>query len=131
MLLVNLNEAGLEAPRLDVPSAAEVVQVDGRHLPHEWLHSSEGFLKADGNEHFDDHLFPGCQPIEWDIAGSMVELELDEPAMKCDHLAFWTCAYSSFRLGWAVMAGDEFKSLQNRYRRWVSTPVMDRLRSIT
>jgi hypothetical protein len=107
------------------------VAVDGRMLPHEWLATSGGFLKTDSTDHHDDHFFPGCADIAWDVAGASVEFDLDEPqkdrlvaglrdATLARRLPFYTAAYLSFRLGYAEMAGDadggRFQALARRYR---------------
>lgn len=130
MMQVNLEEAGVPLPDISQPDSAYRVRVDGRHLPHEWIQSRLGqLIKVDGYDHFEDHLFPGCQPIEWDIAGAIVEFDLDAPPQPCRNVDFWTCAYAAFRLGYATMGGDEFSALREHYRRWVSAPAIERVRS--
>jgi len=81
------------------------------------MQSRGELFKVDGYDHFEDHLFPGCQPIEWDIAGATVEFDLDAPPMRCRNPDFWICAYAAFRLGYATMGGNEFSALRERYRR--------------
>jgi hypothetical protein len=55
--------------RCEVP-----VHADARMAPHEWVLDEQGrLLKTDAVEHGDDHLFPGCCDIAWDVAGTIVE----------------------------------------------------------
>lgn len=131
MIRVNIDEAKLPAIDVAPPVKGDVVWVDGRHLPHEWIGSESQLVKTDGHDHFEDHFFPGCQPVEWDIAGSMVEFDLPAPVLPCRHLDFWTVAYAAFRLGYACMGGPELLPLRQRYRQWLTAPTIERVRSIT
>jgi thiamine kinase-like enzyme len=46
---------------------------------HEWLLSKDGkLLKTDSGSHGDDHFFPGPTDIAWDLAGAIVEWQLNE-----------------------------------------------------
>ena len=120
-------------------SDARVVAIDGRMLPHEWLKVGDGFLKADGLDHHDDHFFPGVQNSAWDIAASCIEFELDGAqreylivrytTLSNDRalaalLPFYSIAYLAFRLGYARMAvqslrgspdGERFERLAAKY----------------
>lgn len=73
----NLKELGLDLAvelRLERPVIA-----DGRMQPHEWLLSKEGkVLKTDSGRHGDDHFFPGPTDIAWDLAGAIVEWQMNE-----------------------------------------------------
>lgn len=73
----NLRELGLDLSielRLERPVIA-----DGRMQPHEWLLSKEGsLLKTDSGSHGDDHFFPGPTDIAWDLAGAIVEWQMNE-----------------------------------------------------
>ena len=95
------------------------VGVDGRMLPHEWLLTADGWLKADALDHHDDHFYPGCQDIAWDIAGAAVEFgfdarvlaarylrEVTDPGLR-SRLAFHTLAYTAYRAGYSGMFGLE------------------------
>jgi hypothetical protein len=116
--------------------AAALVRVDGRMLPQEWLKTERGWLKADALDHHDDHFFPGCQDIAWDIAGAAVEFDF-QPDMLAQRytrlrpdptlsrrLGFYTVAYLAYRIGYATMAaetlgdcvdGRRFQLLRRRY----------------
>lgn len=148
MIRVNIEEglgeasAALLKPleRFRAPFDAEVpVAIDGRMAPHEWLRTAGGYLKTDGVDHHDDHFFPGCQEIAWDIAGAAVEFALDregEAALveRCQfhmndpglmsRLPFYLVAYLAYRVGYATLAaetlgatpdGARFKALSETY----------------
>jgi hypothetical protein len=76
----NLQELGLDLPvelRLEHPVIA-----DGRMQPHEWLLSGDGkLLKTDSGSHGDDHFFPGPTDIAWDLAGAIVEWQMNDQQM--------------------------------------------------
>jgi hypothetical protein len=94
----------------------EVVAVDGRMLPHEWLETSDGrWLKADALDHHDDHFFPGCQDIAWDYAATSVEFDVPFDALPLSHskLTFYATAYLAYRIGYCNMCG--FSEQQRRY----------------
>lgn len=98
---------------------APAVRVDGRMMPHEWLRTSSGFVKTDGGSHYDDHFYPGEHDAAWDLAGAVLELELDDAAAGAltreyaaasgdqgiaPRLAFMRIAYAAFRLGYTTLA---------------------------
>lgn len=79
MMRQNVREAiGVELPeqRLELRSC---VYADARMQPHEWIASASGLQKVDAIDHGDDHGFPGPCDSAWDLAGAIVELDL-EPA---------------------------------------------------
>jgi len=95
------------------------VLVDGRMQPHEWIRSKDGtIIKVDGCTHGDDHFFPGPTDIAWDLAGAIVEWNLDAAATEFLLASFhrltgddprmrieiFTLAYSVFRLAYCKMA---------------------------
>lgn len=113
-----------------VVSDGATTKIDGRMLPHEWLLTPGGYLKTDANDHHDDHFFPGCQDIAWDVAGACVEFGLNRgeqeylvsrmaDATLPRRMPFYRIAYLSYRLGYARMAGDaddgRFRALDLRY----------------
>jgi hypothetical protein len=125
------------ARRFDQPRVA----VDGRMLKHEWIVSDGGLVKVDALDHHADDFWPGCRDIAWDIAGAVVELDLNAPAAEylvaryrhdsgdasigC-RLPFFEAAYLAYRAGYAMLAagtlGDSpdavaFSRLGERYRR--------------
>jgi hypothetical protein len=120
MLRFNLaREFQVDLP-LDVSSLCEnVIVVDGRMQPHEWIRAASGhLLKTDAISHGDDHFFPGPTDIAWDLAGAAVEWELSQPALEfllsrfrqftgddaAVRLPVFLLAYTVFRLAWCEMA---------------------------
>ena len=110
----------LERMRPEV-CARPTVAIDGRMLPHEWLRTPQGYLKTDGIEHHADHFFPGCQDIAWDLAGAILEFDLDAAARAAllaryqtltndgtvaRVLPFYCVAYAAYRLGYATLASQ-------------------------
>jgi hypothetical protein len=122
-----------------------MVVVDGRMNPHEWLFTANGrLLKTDGATHGDDHFFPGLTDIAWDIAGTAVEWNLHPDALDFllsryrlltgedlrQRLPIFLITYAVFRLAWCKMAlptvagtGEEFRLAQEyrHYRQQIET----------
>ncbi|MGZ4868381.1 MAG: hypothetical protein ACXV7C_14220, partial [Candidatus Angelobacter sp.] len=115
----NLRELGLD---LAVELCLErPVIADGRMQPHEWLLSKEGsLLKTDSGSHGDDHFFPGPTDIAWDLAGAIVEWQMneeqttefldryyrasgDDASVRIDG---FIKAYAVFRLAYCLMAAN-------------------------
>ncbi len=105
-------------------SSGRSIELDGRMLPHEWLATPGGWRKTDGVEHYDDHFFPGCQDIAWDIAGVQIEFSLggggrDELTRRFlrfasdialpARLPFYRLAYLAYRAGYSAMQADSLK----------------------
>jgi hypothetical protein len=98
------------------------VAIDGHMMPHDFLKTGTGFVKVDHIEHHSDQFFHGVQNICWDIAGFIMEFDLDR--RKRDHflesfasidsflfqrLQFFNLAYLAFRLGYVTLAADSLK----------------------
>ena len=122
-----------------------MIVVDGRMNPHEWLGTADGrLLKTDGATHGDDHFFPGPTDIAWDIAGAAVEWNLRPDALDFllsryrlltgedlrQRLQIVLITYAVFRLAWCKMAlptvpgtAEEFRLAQEYryYRRHIET----------
>jgi hypothetical protein len=131
LVVVNWREAfghEIAAPRLLVERP---VIADGRMQPHEWVRANDGKLwKTDAAGHGDDHFFPGPTDIAWDLAGTMVEWQL-EPAAASFFLAEYhrisgddcsarlhgyLLAYSLFRLGYCEMAAEAIRGSEEEIR---------------
>ncbi len=97
------------------------VIVDGRMHPHEWIRAGDGrVLKVDGAQHGQDHFLPGPTDIAWDLAGAIIEWNMDEGAAlllvesfrkRTGHdvsrrLPYFQVAYSAFRSGYCKMASE-------------------------
>lgn len=105
--------------------------VDGRMHPHEWVRSqNDVWLKVDGGSHGDDHFFPGPTDIAWDLAGAIVEWNMDCDAAEyflahyrarsgddpVSRLTAFLPAYQAFRLGYCKMAAESVADLDDRQR---------------
>jgi hypothetical protein len=139
MTRINLREA-LE---LDLPSQFRLdlvhpVEPDGRLLPHEWITDETRWLKTDSADHAADHLLPGAADVAWDLAGAVVEWDLDGGQTGAFVRAYrlltgddvsarlpsYIVAYASFRLAYASFAGqgtagaerERWSLLDRRYR---------------
>ena len=112
--------ARLAPDRAAMPQEAPTA-VDGRMLPHEWVRTSRGYLKADAVDHHDDHFYPGPQDIAWDVAGTCLEFGLEGDARRgflelyrresgdrsiAGRLPFHALAYLACRLGYASLAAE-------------------------
>jgi hypothetical protein len=90
-------------------------------LPHEWIRTPGGYLKTDAVHHHDDHFFPGCQDIAWDVAGTCLEFNLDPYQRRhlieryrslsrdsriAARLPLHAITYLAFRLGYASLAAS-------------------------
>ena len=94
------------------------VLVDGRMQAHEWIAGDGKLVKTDAISHGDNHFFPGPCGITWDLAGAIVEWDLDLSATEfllrkfrgfsgidvTQDLTSYLLAYCVFRLGFCKMA---------------------------
>ena len=121
------------------------VALDGRMLPYEWIRTSGGYLKTDAVHHHDDHFFPGCQDIAWDVAATCLEFDLrpHERRHLIDRYRFLSgdsritarlplhaVTYLAFRLGYTSLAastlgqdadGKRFSEAAHRYGELLRT----------
>lgn len=125
----NLRELGLGSPvelRLEQPVIA-----DGRMQPHEWLLSEDGKLvKTDSGSHGDDHFFPGPTDIAWDLAGAIVEWQMNEQQAAefldryyrasgddaSARIDGFIRAYAVFRLAYCLMAANAMNGSEEQRR---------------
>lgn len=107
-------------PDTDVPALDLVrpVITDSRMAPHKWIEADGAILKVDSETHGDDHFFPGPTDIAWDLAGTILEWDLDDNAaqffLNCyqrasgdgpiDRVRPYLIAYSVFRMAHCKMA---------------------------
>jgi hypothetical protein len=90
-------------------------------LPHEWIRTRTGYLKTDAVHHHDDHFFPGCQDIAWDVAATCLEFRLDlqqrrrlieryrilsRDATIAARLPLHAITYLTFRQGYTTLAAS-------------------------
>lgn len=104
-----------DAAAAQAPSAPHPTYGDGRMAPHKWLRTPSGrLIKVDCWGHDADHTIIGRQSLTWDIAGTLVEWDLNSArerlflaAMRraggwlpsATDLTFHRLAYAAFRLG--------------------------------
>jgi hypothetical protein len=141
MLRHNSQELGLTT---DIPALAAHEGLpgygDGRMAPHEWIWTAEGrLLKTDGHDHSCDHTIVGRQPFLWDVAGVIVEWNLDSEQraiflnafaelnlfVNIAALEFYVRGYAVFRAGLMVFAmesasPDEAQRLRAAADRYAS-----------
>ncbi len=99
--------------------------------PHEWLITEDGrFLKLDAVSHGDDHFFPGPCDVAWDLAGAIVEWEMDAATRDTfllryeslsgddtsGRIANYLRAYAVFRFAWSKMAAAGMKGTPEESR---------------
>jgi hypothetical protein len=125
----NLHELGLDVA-VDLRLAHPVI-ADGHMQPHEWLQSHDGdLLKTDSGGHGDDHFFPGPTDIAWDLAGAIVEWQMNE--QQTTEFLDYYCrasgddasaridgfikAYAVFRLAYCLMAADAMRESDEQPR---------------
>jgi hypothetical protein len=119
-----------------------LVAVDGRMLPYEWIATDDRIIETDALDHHADDFWPGCRDIAWDVAGAIVEFDLDASSAEYlvnryqresgdatirHRLPFFEVAYLAYRSAYARLAADTlgqesadggaFKRLAARYRR--------------
>jgi hypothetical protein len=114
-----LQETGRQCPiapetlRTDSPVIA-----DSRMAPHEWIGTANGrLMKVDGSMHGEDHFLPGPTDIAWDLAGAVIEWDMDQDAERyllksfrhrsgigTENVLAFVFAYSIFRASYCKMA---------------------------
>ena len=114
----SLNDQLAELTRQLVKIAAECPPAptygDGHLSPYEWIRSRDGKIwKTDYFGHTQDHTVVGSQSILWDVAGALIEWDLDSGAaqtflavlregnrgLDLRALDFYCAAYAAFRWG--------------------------------
>lgn len=124
---IELGDAALRAldgwkPRLGAMERRMVrVRSDNKLDRQEWLRMRGGALvKTDALDHHEAHDLIGCQSVEWDVAGAMVEFDLGQKAARelvrhveetgsradPELLEFSRMAYLAFRLGQARLGAE-------------------------
>lgn len=117
------------AARVPMPPQVELTRVrtDNRLDRDKWLRLGDGrLLKTDALDHHQSHDLIGCQNAAWDVAGAIVEFDLDQvgaarlisqsgPHVEHSLIDFFLIAYASFRLGQAVLS-SKAQMVLDRYR---------------
>ncbi|HEY2733280.1 MAG TPA: hypothetical protein VGI70_04810, partial [Polyangiales bacterium] len=127
MLRVNVEETfGVDIGDR-IPLAIETPVVpDARMQPHEWRARAGRMIKFDGHGHGDGHLLPGPTDVCWDLAGAIVEWNMDAHAQDAlvslyerlsgervrSRIDSFVAAYAACRIGemsLARMSADELE----------------------
>ena len=132
--LQQMAEHDLQELRFNLPvklSLEKPVIADGRMQPHEWILTPSGqMLKVDSGLHGDDHFFPGATDIAWDLAGAIVEWQMnsneatafidmyrrgsgDDPATRIHD---YIVAYAIFRCAYCLMAANAMQGSPEQLR---------------
>jgi hypothetical protein len=94
------------------------VIADGRMMPYEWRGSGGCAQKLDAAMHGDNHFFPGPVDCAWDLAGAIVEWQMNAAQREAflrryqalsgddaeNRIAEYVIAYCAFQAGYAQMA---------------------------
>jgi hypothetical protein len=126
------------AARLVIDAAGADTQVsygDGRLAPHEWVRTQEGkIFKSDTTGHMHDHTLVGKQSVLWDVAGAILEWDLNQTQaellsralldrgikVNSPALEFYKAAYLAFRIGFVsigiAQAGDDVEERERLSR---------------
>jgi hypothetical protein len=116
---------------------------DGRLAPHEWIRTADGEArKLDAGGHDLDPTWAGRQPVLWDLAGAILEWDLDaamEEALLAGYsraggysraplaLDAYRAAYAAHRVGQMGLAREtesdapERERIERDYARWRAT----------
>jgi hypothetical protein len=131
LIAINAPHASETGPWRSAVRDGCATQLDARMFPHEWIETSTGYLKVDPLDHHDDHFFPGPQDIAWDVAGTIVEFQLDSAAenyfLECyernsadrnisTRLPFYRLAYLAFRFGYSDLAMHSLEGTEDAAR---------------
>ena len=100
-----------------------IVIPDGKMQTYEWLDTGHRVLKFDAVDHGDDHFYPGPTDIAWDLAGAIVEWQLDPAASEYllarytnlsgdrarSRIAAYRLAYALYRYAYCRLAADSLR----------------------
>lgn len=132
-------ELGEECPlAAGIFASAHPLICDSRMAPHEWIRRTDGrLLKVDGCKDGDNHFLPGPTDIAWDLAGAIVEWDMDADAreyflqrfrartgVSTGNVPAFVLGYSLFRASYCKMARagtgvePEKPRLQSAYRMY-------------
>jgi hypothetical protein len=117
--------------RLDrLQPLVRAVHTDGRLHPWEWLITREQLVKTDALDHSSAHDLIGCQDIAWDVAGAIVEYDLNlaeqEALMNAvlggrkgaeELTRFLIPCYLGFQAGWWSFSTDRLGHARQDFYR--------------
>jgi hypothetical protein len=129
--MTNFNASQMDLKLTVALHLEQPVIADGRMQPHEWLLAPDGrVMKVDGGSHGDDHFFPGPTDIAWDLAGCIVEWQMnreqartfletyrklsgDNPELRVPGFIH---AYRIFRCAYSLMAANALHGTSEQAR---------------
>lgn len=104
---------------------------DCRMQPHKWIRTGAGsIVKVDGAADGEGHFLPGATDVLWDLAGAIVEWNMNPDAQEYllaqfqrrhrrvskEKLAYFVLAYSVFRLSYCKMAHSSTQTVSEKNR---------------
>jgi len=104
---------------------------DCRMQPHKWIRTGAGtIVKVDGAADGQGHFLPGATDVLWDLAGAIVEWNMNPDAQQYllaqfqrrhrrvskEKLAYFILAYSIFRLSYCKMAHSSTQTVAEKKR---------------
>ena len=152
-----LQATGRELPDdFELPTHRVVIS-DSQMMPCQWLQPDyeAPLVKLDAALHGDGHFLPGPVDTAWDIAGALIEWEMDEQSVDylihryeelasedvSHRLAPYLVAYAAFRNGYCRMAASAMASdpaeqqllLRDaaRYREWLAKLVPEKTLAVS
>ena len=112
---------------------ARPAHIDGRLHAWEWIAAGDRLVKTDAVDHSVGHDLVGCQDIAWDVAGAVVELDLDEGETRrlcavvereagrpvdAGLLELFGLCYPAFQLGLWSFGEDHDRAVRNVRQRY-------------
>jgi hypothetical protein len=131
MMRFNVKEEfGVELSAGTELRVSKPVIADGRMAPHKWIDSDGALMKVDSAIHGDDHFFPGPTDIAWDLAGAIIEWDLNSDSadylLDCyyrssgddasERISGYLLAYSIFRTAYCKMASASMQGSEEEAR---------------
>lgn len=125
----NLSELGFDL-RVSLKLKRPVF-ADSQMQPHEWIITRDGKLsKTDSGSHGDDHFYPGPADIAWDLAGAIVEWQMNAEQSAefldlyrraggddaTDRIGDYIRAYAAFRCAYCKMAANAMQGTAEQAR---------------
>jgi hypothetical protein len=130
MLYLNVKEAlseeladqAVHSAKFAIEAGVSFTYGDGHLAPYEWVRTKTGkIFKTDNTGHNSDHTLIGKQSVLWDVAGTIIEWDLNERQCEAvarelrtrEHqvdrkaLGFYERAYAAFRMGFNSLGANQ------------------------
>lgn len=126
-----------------VESSMTPVRTEGRMVPEDWRYTPEGWRKTDASDEPQEHDFPGCTDIAWDVAAVSEEFALPAAADSelvarirrltgdkslGQRVAPFRVAYLAYRLGFATVCASTVPASEAPFWEGVAASHRERLR---